>query len=118
LVLLRTSWVEGRGRLAEVVTDPDFGCAVANSFVLSRGVAGLAVPSAVAIALALRDPRLPGRDFWRAAMLLPILVPDFVLAYSWLRAYARAGLTSESFGFAWPQVQGPVGVTVIVASQA
>ena len=47
-----------------------------------------------------------------------MLVPDFVLAYSWLRAYARAGLTSEVFGFAWPQVQGPVGVTVIVASQA
>ena len=39
-------------------------------------------------------------------MLLPVLVPDFVLAYSWLRAYARAGLTSEAFGFAWPQVQG------------
>ena len=118
LVLLRTSWVEGRGRLAEVITDPDFGSAVANSFGLSAAVTGLAVPVGVAIALALRDPRLPGRDFWRAAVLLPVLVPDFVLAYSWLRAYARAGLTSEVFGFAWPQVQGPVGVTVIVASQA
>ena len=85
---------------------------------LSAAVTGLAVPVGVAIALALRDPRLPGRDFWRAAVLLPLLVPDFVLAYSWLRAYARAGLTSEAFGFAWPQVQGPVGVTVIVASQA
>ena len=118
LVLLRTSWVEGRGRLAEVMTDPDFGSAVVNSFGLSAAVTGLAVPVGVAIALALRDPRLPGRDFWRAAVLLPLLVPDFVLAYSWLRAYARAGLTSEAFGFAWPQVQGPVGVTVIVASQA
>jgi iron(III) transport system permease protein len=118
LVLLRTSWVEGRGRLAEVMTDPGFRAAVANSFELSAAVTGLAVPVGVAIALALRDPKLPGRNFWRAAVLLPVLVPDFVLAYSWLRAYARAGLTSEAFGFAWPQVQGPVGVTVIVASNA
>jgi iron(III) transport system permease protein len=85
---------------------------------LSAAVTGLAIPVGVAIALALRSPGLPGRNFWRAAVLLPLLVPDFVLAYSWLRAYARAGLTSEAFGFAWPQVQGPVGVTVIVASQA
>src|SRR4029450_14062602 len=37
------------------------------------------------------------------------------LGQTWLRACARAGLTSELFGFAWMQIQGPVGVSVIVA---
>jgi iron(III) transport system permease protein len=118
VMLTRTSWLEGRGRLAEVLTQPGFGTAVAHSFELSAATTALAVPIGVAIALALRDPRLPGRAFWRAAVLLPLLVPDFVLGYSWLRAYARAGLTSELFGFVWSGVQSPVGVAVIVAVSA
>jgi iron(III) transport system permease protein len=118
IMLIRTSWVEGRARLAELLTEPGFRTAVAHSFELSAAVTALAVPIGVAIALTLRDPRLPARGFWRAAVLLPLLVPDFVLGYSWLRAYARGGLTSEIFGFVWSGVQGPVGVAVIVAVSA
>jgi len=114
-VLIKTSWVEGRDRLADVVGSPAFRSAVVHSLELSAAATLLAVPVGVAIALALRDRQLPGRAFWRAAVLLPLLVPDFVLGYSWLRAYARAGLTSELFGLAWMQIQGPVGVSVIVA---
>ena len=117
-MLTRTSWVEGRGRLAEVLTEPGFGTAVAHSLELSAAVTALAVPIGVTIALALRDPGLPGRAFWRAAVLVPLLIPDFVLGYSWLRAYARGGLTSELFGFVWTGVQGSSGVAVIVAVSA
>ena len=117
-VLIRTSWVERRGHVLNVVSSPGFRSAVAHSFELSAAATLLAVSVGVAIALALRDPGLPGRAFWRVAVLLPVLVPDFVLGYSWLMAYARAGLTSELFGFAWAQIQGPVGVSVIVAANA
>ena len=118
LALIRTSWVEGRGRLLDVLTAPGFGTAVGNTFALSTAVTGLAVPIGVGIALALRDPQLPGRRFWQAVVLLALVVPDFVLAYSWLRAYARAGLSTELFGIAWTGISGPVGVAVIVASSA
>jgi iron(III) transport system permease protein len=118
VVLLRTSWVEGHGRLSAVLTDPAFGLAVAHSFELAAAATLISVPVGVAIALALRDPQLPGRAFWRVAVLLPVLIPDFVLAYSWLRAYARAGLTTDLFGFAWTQIQGPVGVSVILGCHA
>ncbi|HEX6759746.1 MAG TPA: iron ABC transporter permease, partial [Propionibacteriaceae bacterium] len=117
-VLIRTSWMEGRDRLANIVSSPGFGLAVAHSFELSAAATLLAVPVGVAIALALRDPQLPGRAFWRVAVLLPLLIPDFVLGYSWLMAYARAGLTSELFGLTWASIQGPVGVSVIVAINA
>ena len=118
LALIRTSWVEGRGRLLDVLTAPGFGTAVGNTFALSTAVTGLAVPIGVGIALALRDPQLPGRRFWQAVVLLALVVPDFVLAYSWLLAYARAGLSTELFGIAWTGISGPVGVAVIVASSA
>lgn len=117
-VLIKTSWLEGRGRLADIFGSPGFGSAVLHSFELSAAATLLAVPVGVAIALALRGPGLPGRAFWRLAVLLPVLVPDFVLGYSWLMAYARAGLTSELFGFAWTHIQSPVGVSVIVAANA
>ena len=116
--LLRTSWVEGRGRLADVVAGQGFASAVAHSLELSTAATLLAVPVGVAIALALRDRHLPGRRFWQAAVLLPVIVPDFVLAYSWLRAYGRAGLTSELFGFTWIHLQSLIGVSVIVAANA
>jgi iron(III) transport system permease protein len=117
-VLIRTSWLEGRDRLADVVSDPGFGSAVAHSLELSTVGTLLAVPVGVAIALVLRDRHLPGRAFWQAAVLLPVLVPDFVLAYSWLRAYGPGGLTSELFGFAWTHLQGMIGVSVIVGTNA
>jgi iron(III) transport system permease protein len=116
--LILTSWAEGRGRLLEVMTAPGFGSVIGNTFGLATAVTALAVAVGVAIALALRDPQLPGRRFWQVVVLLPVLIPDFVQAYSWLRAYARAGLSSELFGFAWTGVSGPIGVAVIVASSA
>ena len=118
LALMRTSWVEGRGRLLDVLTAPGFSTIIGHTFALSASVTGLAVAIGVGIALVLRDPQLPGRRFWQAVVLLPVLVPDFVLAYSWLRAYARAGLSSELLGIAWTGISGPVGVAVIVASSA
>ena len=69
----------------------------------------LAVPLGVAMALVLRRPDLPGRAFWRVAVLLPVLVPDFVLGYSWTQAYARAGFTDTVLGLSWPGLSGRSG---------
>ena len=88
IMLTRTSWLEGRARLGQLLTESGFSTAVVHSFKLSAAVTALAVPIGIGIALMLRDPRLRGRAFWRAAVLLPLLIPDFVLGYSWLRAYA------------------------------
>ena len=48
LMLTRTSWVEGRARVAELLTEPGFGTAVAHSFQLSAAVTALAVPNVLA----------------------------------------------------------------------
>ncbi len=117
LVMARTVWLEGAD-LGEILDAPGLGTAVTNTFVLAFAVTALAVPIGSVLALALRRPDLPGRWFWRVAVLLPVLVPDFVLGYSWVRAYGRAGFTDDLFGLHWAGVQGAVGVTVVVVVNA
>src|SRR4029453_17836969 len=78
----------------------------------------VAVPIGVALTLVLRRPDLPCRGFWRAAVLLPVLVPDFVLGYSWTQAYARAGFTDSLLGLHWGGLLGPAGVWLVLVVNA
>lgn len=114
----RTVWADGSGQLGEILTAPGLGTAVRNTFALAAVVTALAVPIGTAIALCLRSPELPGRVFWRITMLLPVLVPDFVLGYSWVQAYGRGGFTQDVLHWSWQGVQGPVGVAVVVTVNA
>ena len=113
--MVRTAWSDGAGDVGTVLTRPGLDAAVTHSFVLAVAVTLLAVPLGTALALVLCRPGLPARRLLRAGVLLPVVVPDFVLAYSWLRAYGRSGFTDDLFGVAWSSIQGPVGVTVVVA---
>jgi iron(III) transport system permease protein len=107
-----------RGDVAAVLASPVLATAVRNTVVLALAVTVAAVPLGVALALVLRRPDLPGRAFWRGAVLLPVLVPDFVLGYSWTQAYARAGFTDTLLGLHWPGLQGPLGVWLVLVVNA
>ena len=101
------------------VVDPAaLGTAIRNTVVLAAAVTATAVPVGAALALVLRRADLPGRPFWRVAVLVPVLVPDFVLGYSWTQAYARAGFTDTLLGLRWAAVQGAVGVWVVLVVNA
>jgi iron(III) transport system permease protein len=118
--LLRLGWVvwtEG-GDLGAILRAPGLGTAVRNTVLLAAAVTAAAVPIGVAMALILRRSDLPGRAFWRAAVLLPVLVPDFVLGYSWTQAYARAGFTDTVLGLHWAGVLGPLGVWLVLVVNA
>jgi iron(III) transport system permease protein len=118
--LLRLAVVVGTesGDVAAVLASPGLGAVVRNTVVLALAVTGVAVPLGVALALVLRRPDLPGRAFWRGAVLLPVLVPDFVLGYSWTQAYARAGFTDTLLGLHWPGLLGPLGVWLVLVVNA
>jgi iron(III) transport system permease protein len=118
--LVRLAAVVGTdgGDLTAVLASPGLGAAVRNTVVLALAVTGAAVPLGVALALVLRRPDLPGRAFWRGAVLLPVLVPDFVLGYSWTQAYARAGFTDTLLGLHWPGLLGPLGVWLVLVVNA
>src|SRR3954466_5652963 len=118
LRLARVVWQEGAGNLPRLLGSGGMGEAVRNTVVLAVAVTAAAVPIGVVLALVLRRPRPPGRAFWRAAVLLPVLVPDFVLGYSWTQAYARAGFTDTLLGWHWSGLLGPTGVWVVLVVNA
>jgi iron(III) transport system permease protein len=117
LRLAAVVWTEG-GDLPRVIGSPGVAAAVRNTVVLAVAVTVAAVPIGVALALVLRSPDLPGRAAWRVAVLLPVLVPDFVLGYSWTQAYARAGFTDTLLGLHWAGVLGPAGVWLVLVVNA
>lgn len=118
LEMARTVWAEGADDLDAVLAAPGLLVAVRNTFVLAAAVTVLAVPIGTALALVLRHGSVPARNLWRIGVLLPVVVPDFVLGYSWLRAYGRGGFTDDLFGLHWAGVQGALGVVVVVTVNA
>jgi iron(III) transport system permease protein len=114
LRLAGVAWSAGSDQLGRVVTSASFGVAVRNTLLLALAVTALAVPLGTALALALRRPGIPGRRGWQLAVLLPVLVPDFVLGYSWTQAYGPGGFTDTLLGWDWGGVPGAVQVGIVL----
>ncbi len=89
--------------------------AVVNSAWTSVLATVLTVAAALALALTTERGAGAGRGWLRGAILLPLLVPDFVTAISWGRAYGPAGLTSRLLGWDLPGLYGPFGIVLVLA---
>ena len=120
--LARMGWtvlVEDHASLGRVVSAPGFGHALAHSLELAIAVPLLAVPLGAAAALLLRaGQKLPCRRFLQVLMVLPLVVPQFVLGYSWTQAYGRAGFTDDLLGVHWSGVDGGSGVLAVLVVDA
>jgi iron(III) transport system permease protein len=114
LRLAAVAWSAGADQLGQVLTSASFGAAVRNTLLLALAVTACAVPLGTALALALRRPDVPGRRGWQLAVLLPVLVPDFVLGYSWTQAYGPGGFTDTLLGRNWGGVPGAVQVGIVL----
>jgi iron(III) transport system permease protein len=116
--LVGVAWSAGAGGLAHVVSSPSFGVVVRNTLVLAAAVTLAAVPLGTATALVLRRPDVPARGLWRVLVLLPVLVPDFVLGYSWTQAYGRGGFIDGLLGWNWGALPGAVQVWLVLVVNA
>jgi iron(III) transport system permease protein len=116
--LVLVVWQEGRADIARMAGSDGLRTAVWHTVALAAAVTLAAVPIGVTMALVLRRSDLPGRPFWQVAVLVPVLVPDFVLGYSWTQAYARAGFTDTLLGLRWAGIQGPLGVWLVLVVNA
>ncbi|MCU1668311.1 MAG: transrane component of transporter [Blastococcus sp.] len=116
--LVLVVWQEGRADIAPMAGSDGLRTAVWHTVALAAAVTLAAVPIGVTMALVLRRSDLPGRPFWQVAVLVPVLVPDFVLGYSWTQAYARAGFTDTLLGLRWAGIQGPLGVWLVLVVNA
>ena len=89
--------------------------AITNTMLVGSLVAFLALVFGVVAAFATERLRIPGRTWMRVGILLPILIPPFVSALSWQRAYGPGGLTDDLIGFAFSGLHGLMGVVVVIA---
>ena len=118
LKLCQVVFDDRHAALTRVLHAPGLSTALLHTCELACIVPAFSVPIGAAIALYLRRPEVPCRGLLRLGVLLPLIVPQFVLGYSWTQAYARAGFTDTVFGIRWDGLQGPVGVAVVMIAGA
>lgn len=88
--------------------------ALRNSLLTSTAAASLAAVAGTAVALVLRRGPRPSPGL-RVALLLPLLIPPFVSALSWGRAFGPGGLSDDVTGWTLPGLYGPIGIIVVLA---
>lgn len=94
------------------------GNAALNSLWTALAVGAITGVGGLLAALLTERSNLSGRRALRIGILLPLLVPPFVSALAWSRAYGPSGLTDDLFGWSLPGLFGPLGVILVIAVNA
>ncbi|HEX9854442.1 MAG TPA: ABC transporter permease subunit [Acidimicrobiia bacterium] len=94
------------------------GAALANTIWTGAAVAAVAVTAGTAAAFVTERTAVAGRRVLRITILLPLLVPGFVSALSWARAYGPGGLLDDAVGVSMPGLFGAAGVVAVLAVTA
>jgi iron(III) transport system permease protein len=116
--LVQVMFEDGGSSIGRVLRAPGLGPAALHTIVLACVVPLIAVPLGCAAALFLRRSDVPARGLLRLAVVLPLIIPQFVLGYSWTQAYGRAGFTDTLFGLSWARLEGPAGIVVVLVVDA
>lgn len=105
-------------RPGSALAAPGIVTAAWHSLGLAVVVTAVSVPAGAAIALALQRPDVPLRRTLQVITMLPLVIPEFVLGYSWSQAYGRAGFTDTVLGISWPGLLGPAGIAIVLIVNA
>jgi iron(III) transport system permease protein len=100
---------------------PDAGFirrAVSNTLIVGAVASLTTVALGTTAAFLTERMRVVGRNWLRVGVLLPVLIPPFVSALSWMRAYGPSGLTDDTLGLSMPGLFGPVGVILVISVNA
>jgi iron(III) transport system permease protein len=113
--LFRGAIGEGWGKAGSALRGAGTGAAVANTLWTGLVVAMISVVLGGGAAWITERIAVPARNWLRAGLLVPLVVPPFVSALSWAQAYGPGGLTDDTVGFALPGLFGGGGVVVVMA---
>lgn len=91
------------------------GQAILNTALVGVAVTLLALAAGTAAAFVTERTAAPGRRWLRLAVLAPLLVPGYVTALSWGRAFGSTGLSNRVLGLELPGLEGPVGIVAVLA---
>jgi iron(III) transport system permease protein len=90
--------------------------AIVNSLWVAVAVTLLALAVGLALALLTEHATVPRRGLLLLGILSPLLVPDFVSALAWARAFGPAGLLDRVLGLELPGLYGPAGIVLVLAA--
>ncbi len=116
--LFGVAFEDGIGTVIATLSGPLATAAIANSLWTGATVALLAVVAGTTAAIVTERTAVPARNWLRAGMLLPLLVPPFVGAFGWARAYGPRGLTDQLVGLSVPGLFGPIGIVLVLTVAA
>ena len=91
------------------------GGAIANTLWTGLAVAVISVMVGGGAAWITERVAVPARNWLRAGLLVPLVVPPFVSALSWAQAYGPGGLTDDMMGIVLPGLFGGGGVVAVIA---
>lgn len=90
------------------------GDAMLTTLLIGLAVTGGSLAIGAVAAFATERGNVAGREWLRAGMLVPLLVPGFVSALSWIGAYGPGGLADDLFGAELPGLFGAPGVIAVL----
>jgi iron(III) transport system permease protein len=116
--LVRGAADGGVAGVSSTLATREVGEALWHTVTLALVVTGLALAGGTALAVAFDRCLLRRLMWWRCAVCLPLLLPQFSLTLSWTQAYGPSGLTDHLIGVTFPGLYGPTGIGLLLTVDA
>lgn len=108
----------GAGAVGDVLGDGTAWTPIVNTLWTASAATVLTLVIATAFALSTGGHGRRRRALVVGALVLPLFVPPFVSALSWMSAYGPGGLLDDLFGVSAPWIVGPIGVVTVLVVNA
>ncbi len=102
LIYLVVRSTDASGGIWAYMVRPQTLVVLARTLLLVVGVSLASLVVALPIAYLTTRTDLPGRRLWFVLTTLPLVIPSYVFAYTFVSAFASGGLLSSSLGISFP----------------
>ncbi|MDR1519292.1 MAG: putative 2-aminoethylphosphonate ABC transporter permease subunit, partial [Planctomycetota bacterium] len=100
----------GFANFAAFFGNPSLSRALKNSFFISLAAAAVAIPPAFAFAYALTRTRMPLKNLFRQAAMLPLYAPSMLIGISLVYLFGKKGVITGGFFGALPALAADIGL--------
>ncbi len=105
----------GFGEAWRALGDEQLRSPIVNTLWTALASTVLVLAAATGMAFVIERGPARWRMLLRFGVLLPLLVPPFVSALSWIQAYQAGGWLDDATGVSLPWITGPLGVVAAIA---
>ncbi len=106
------------GHYVEFLARPYYSRTIAHSFLVASLVTVVALFVAIPLAWVVTRIEIPARPLLRTLVILPLVSPPFIGAYSWILLFGRVGYVTQglqTIGITIPTVYGMHGIVLALS---